>query len=556
MPGAFAPPKTQSTSRLRPFALSLLLLLALRPCLYGASSSFPKERRETRYGIFFLGGRIGSSTLIETPDRFHGKPALKVDSTTQIKIAALGEIEQKVDVTQYLDETSAPLHLDFAMSSGGHTTKVVADFFPDRVECELDAQGTKSKKTVPIPKGASLVADPQILGDRKLKVGDKQKLYLFEPMTLQVLPMDLEVLREEKLTLGGKTYTALVVKTVNSITGEGTDWMTDDGQLLQGDTALGIRMVREEAGAPAADTATNGQYKPPVDLAIATSIKTATTIDSPRTVGFLRVRIAGIPERRLILSDARQRVTIENGNGAAGGSLAAVYEVRSDPVDAPGKKASSPRRHGDHGEQHTEKDGARAAHRPLQLSSVHLRDLRASVVKNGGNEISPKESDRQTYLKEAPYLEVNDARIRGRARQIVGKETDPQRKAAKIRAWVHGQMKPKTTIGVLRSATDILTAPEGVCRDYSILFAALARAAGIPTRLCGGIVYFQGSFFYHAWNECLLSPSRGAWRAYDSTLPTDFVDATHIKFAQGDATDMFNAVRVVGQLKAEVLEYR
>jgi hypothetical protein len=34
------------------------------------------------------------------------------------------------------------------------------------------------------------------------------------------------------------------------------------------------------------------------------------------------------------------------------------------------------------------------------------------------------------------------------------------------------------------------------------------------------------------------------------------VDATHIKFAQGDATNMFHAVRVVGQLKAEILEYR
>jgi hypothetical protein len=34
------------------------------------------------------------------------------------------------------------------------------------------------------------------------------------------------------------------------------------------------------------------------------------------------------------------------------------------------------------------------------------------------------------------------------------------------------------------------------------------------------------------------------------------VDATHIKFAQGNATDMSNAVRVVGQLKAEILEYR
>jgi Transglutaminase-like superfamily len=545
MQGASGPPKTRSLSLLRPSVISVFLLLALYPRLYGAPSSFPKERRETRYGIFFLGGRIGTSTLIETPDRFHGKPALKVDSSTLIKIAALGEIEQKVDVTQYLDEGAAPLHLRFAMSSGGHTTTVVADFFADRVECELDSQGTKSKKTVEIPKGASLVADPQILGDRKLKVGDKQKLYLFEPMTLQVLPLDLEVLREEKLTLGGKTYTALVVKTVNSVTGEGTDWMTDDGQLLQGDTSLGIRMVREEAGAPATDTATNGQYKPPVDLAIATAVKTATTIESPRGVGYLRVRITGIPERRLILSDPRQHVTIEENNGAVGSSLAAVYEIRSDPL----AKVSDTNHH--RGAEGAEKGGQSqkqlVSRSPVGTSPRPLR-LRG--------ETSPAASDNRQYLAEAPYLAVNDPRIRERARQIVGTETDPARKAAKIRAWVHGEMKPKTNIGVLRSATDILSTPEGVCRDYAILFASLARAAGVPTRLCGGIVYFQGSFFYHAWNECLLDPSHTAWRAYDSTLPTDFVDATHIKFAQGDATDMFNAVRVVGQLKAEILEYR
>jgi hypothetical protein len=370
------------------------------------------------------------------------------------------------------------------------------------------------------------VADPQMLGDRKLKVGDKQKLHLFEPMTLQILPLDLEVLREEKLTLGGKNYAALVVKTVNSVTGEGTDWLTEDGQLLQGDTALGIRMVREETGAPAADTATNGQYKPPVDLAIATAVKTATTIESPRTVGYLRVRLAGIPECRLILSDARQRVTIDNSNGAQSSSLTAVYEVRSDRSSPTGSTGST---------------GSNKAKQTLSPPAVSSKQLQPGAP---------------SYLEDAPYLDVKDARIRERARTIVGTETDPARKAAKIRAWVHGQMKPKTNIGVLRSATDILAAPEGVCRDYSILFATLARAAGIPTRLCGGIVYFQNSFFYHAWNECLLDPSRGAWRAYDSTLPTDFVDATHIKFAQGDATDMFNAVRVVGQLKAEVLEYR
>src|SRR5947209_1869987 len=79
-----------------------------------------------------------------------------------------------------------------------------------------------------------------------------------------------------------------------------------------------------------------------------------------------------------------------------------------------------------------------------------------------------------------------------------------------------------------------------VCLDYATLYAALARAAGVPTRLCAGIVYAQGKFYYHAWAESYV----GQWVAFDPTLydpeqPVAYVDATHIKFAQGDVTGMF-----------------
>jgi hypothetical protein len=494
--------------------LALLLYVLIAPhALAAAPAPLPKTKRESRYGVFFLGNRIGSSTLVETPERFRGKPALKVDSSTRIKIVALGEVEQNVDLVQYLGEDWSPVHLRFHMTSSGHTTRVEADFFPDRVECQLDAGGTKSKKTIPIPKGVSLVADPNLLGDRGLKVGEKQKLYLFEPLTLQVLPLDVEVLREEKFPLGGKTYPATVLKTVNSLTGESTSWVTQDGQLLQGDAALGIRMLREE-GPVAANTQpdkTTGAYVPPVDLAVATAVKTETKLPDPRKTSYLKVRISGIPERRLILSDARQRVSPEEQE-VSGGRLTgftAVYEI-----------------------------GGTAPPPPLRIGE-------------GGPNNDPRQ-----YLKEAPYLEVKDARIQKQAREIVGKEKDAGKKAELIRAWVHGRMKADTSIGVPRSATDVLKTPRGVCRDYSVLFAALARAAGVPTRICGGTIYFRDSFYYHAWNECLVDPERDTWRAFDATLPTDFVDATHIKFAQGDATDMFQAVRVVGQLKAEILEYR
>ena len=118
-------------------------------------------------------------------------------------------------------------------------------------------------------------------------------------------------------------------------------------------------------------------------------------------------------------------------------------------------------------------------------------------------------------------------------------------------------MTPDASIGVPRSASDILNRRRGVCRDYATLFAALARSAGIPTRLCAGVVYADmngtPAFFYHAWDECYV----GSWVAidptlYDASLGINYVDATHIKFAQGEVTEMYDAVSVVGKLKISI----
>jgi hypothetical protein len=113
-------------------------------------------------------------------------------------------------------------------------------------------------------------------------------------------------------------------------------------------------------------------------------------------------------------------------------------------------------------------------------------------------------------------------------------------------------MVPRADSGVPRSAVDILNKPSGVCRDYAILYTALARAAGIPTRLVAGLVYMNGSFYYHAWAESFV----GEWVPFDATLSTDFVDATHIKLTEGHATSMFVMAQIIGKLKAEVIEYK
>lgn len=482
------------------------------------------------YGVYMLGSRVGTSDVTESPATFEGKPALRVDAVTEMKLVILSAVEQKINLREYLDTAGRPLSLAMAMTSGGHSTKVDARFTEKQVDCVVDSGGTKTNRTVPIPAGVSLIADPEQIGPKasgkKLKPGVKLTLHMFEPMTLQIMPIEMEVLPSEPLTLGGKTYNATVVKSTNALSGESKSWMDEDGELLQEESVLGLKMVREDgATAPSATTA----YVPPRDFAVATSIHTQTTIANPREVNYLKLRVTGIPEQRLVISDPRQTAEVAKD----GAKLTVTYTIRT------------PGANGDEAE-------AASAARPA-------------------SDPTPNAQHPTPYLAAAPYLEVDDPRIQKQARAIVGDTTDPLEKAKKIRAWVHAKMKPQMDIGIIRGATDVLTHPVGVCRDYAVLFTALARAAGLPARVCGGIVYFRDGFYYHAWSEVALPQSASAppntehptpntnnltWRAFDATLSTDFVDATHLKFAQGDPTAMFQAVRVVGQLKAEVLDYR
>jgi transglutaminase-like putative cysteine protease len=87
-----------------------------------------------------------------------------------------------------------------------------------------------------------------------------------------------------------------------------------------------------------------------------------------------------------------------------------------------------------------------------------------------------------------------------------------------------------------------------------MLYTALARAAGIPTRMAGGIVYMEGvGFLYHAWAESDV----GGWISVDPTFDQVGVDATHIKLVEGPGwAAIIPLGRVVGRVKATVIDYQ
>jgi transglutaminase-like putative cysteine protease len=100
------------------------------------------------------------------------------------------------------------------------------------------------------------------------------------------------------------------------------------------------------------------------------------------------------------------------------------------------------------------------------------------------------------------------------------------------------------------NALDVLKTRKGDCNEHATLFAALSRAAGIPTKVILGVVFLDGKFYYHAWNEVFV----GNWIAVDPTLGQFPADASHIKFIEGDLGKSSEIIKLVGKIKLEVKE--
>ena len=162
---------------------------------------------------------------------------------------------------------------------------------------------------------------------------------------------------------------------------------------------------------------------------------------------------------------------------------------------------------------------------------------------------APGPPDVERWLEPSAFVHSRHEKILRTAKSITGGEKDPVAKAKKILRWVHRHIKPTPTLSV-PSSLDVLAERKGDCNEYTVLFTALARASGVPTRMMAGLVYLDGYFVYHAWPEVFA----GNWIAVDPTLGEETADATHIGLVEGDLLDQLQLLALIGKLELEILE--
>jgi hypothetical protein len=172
----------------------------------------------------------------------------------------------------------------------------------------------------------------------------------------------------------------------------------------------------------------------------------------------------------------------------------------------------------------------------------------------GGESVAapPPDALRARYLQPSVAVQSNDPAIRRLADSIVSGSTSTEDRISRILRWLDHNVE-KAPIDVF-SALDVLQQRKAECQGHAYLYTALARAAGIPTRMVNGMAYseqFRG-FLYHSWAESLDGAS---WRVVDPTFGQAAADATHIKLVEGEnLSELLPLLDWVGKVRIRVLE--
>ncbi len=120
----------------------------------------------------------------------------------------------------------------------------------------------------------------------------------------------------------------------------------------------------------------------------------------------------------------------------------------------------------------------------------------------------------------------SDAEIDAAAQKIVGSEQNEKEKAYLLYQWISKNIKYDDAKAVTisqdpsRAASGAIVAfntRAGVCFDFSTLYVAMCRAAGLNVRFITGLGYGGTEWGDHAWNQ-VYDPKENAWINVDTTF--------------------------------------
>jgi hypothetical protein len=388
-----------------------------------------------------------------------------------------------------VDEKFLLNSFDFSLSSELIDFKISGLIRGNNLFLSLGEEGKKETKRIRLPSKPMINAGmTQYFRSRRLQVGESFSFPIFDPISMTTNPMIVKVVGREKITLHGETYNAFRLE-MRFLGRPLVFWLDEEGRALKEEGFMGFNLVRTTPS----KALTGLDKSARIDFYELSAIPVSTELEDPQEVSYLAVLFNQSPPS-LPVDGARQILD--------GKTLEVIRE-------RPPFKASY---------------------------LVPYQGADGELLK---------------YLKPEMLIQSEDREILSIAKEIVGETAEPFRAAKMIMGWVYVNLEKTPTVSV-PDAKQILIQRRGDCNEHATLVAALLRAAGIPARIVVGLVYKDGKFYYHAWNEAYID----RWISMDAILNQMPADATHIKLIDGGIEKQIQIVGMIGNLFLTIVDHR
>ncbi len=411
-----------------------------------------------------------------------------VDQKTYLRLNLMGQVQELRTVTSaQLNKAMGLRSFNFFMSAGPIRYQLSGTLKGLTLELTGMTAGYKEKTSLQLQEVPRLATGLMpYLTQQGLKKGQRFQVPVFDPSTLSSRPVQVVIEDLEKIMHDGKEIDTYRVRQ-ESFGNQSYAWIDTEGRTVKEEGFLGLSLVRTTQEEATQGIAGRAEL---ADLVEATSAPTNRTIDRPGDVRFLRVRLKGLDLTGFELDGGRQ---VLQGD---------ILEITREKIDVRDELS-------------------------LPLNSPELKE----------------------YLEPEQFIQSRHPKITARARALAGGVKSPLSIIDKVNGWVFETLEKRPTMSV-PSALEVLDTKVGDCNEHAVLATALLRAAGVPTRMAVGVLYFEGRFYYHAWLEAYW----GRWTAVDPLLGQMPADAAHIRFLTGGLSRQADMVRVIGRLEVEIMD--
>jgi hypothetical protein len=483
-------------TKIKGLFLGLFALSVLFGCVETKTVKMPKVLKEYWMDFQFLGEKVGYMHVIHEEGAFMDKDAISIKTEMYMKMNRLDvDIENYSVDTYYLDNAMKPLGFLFLRKVTGMKDKTITGTVEgtDLFLTLSDGNETRDKK-LGIPGDFSF--DDAVLEKLKLagyKPGDKADYSIFVDADMKIVPATKEVLEKD----GDLIPVVTTIKA--SMPFKIKEYFTPEGSPEKAEYVdMGMVFI------PTTKEKAESGY-PGLVLASST-VKADKWLKDPGLIRKLRLKVVSDKEdlQNLFVSDGLQKVVKKDQD--------IILENES-------------------------VSGAESNKLNLPLDESLKKQL-------------------ADYLAPTEMIQSDNPLVRDKASDLEGVETDVWKLSIWITQKVRKLLLPSSDMA-FASAVEALDKGRGDCTEYAMVFAALARALGIPVKVCYGMVSTgTDEFLFHAWNEVYA----GRWIPIDAALDQDQVDATHIALYKGPGNDLLDTgakiMKAMARLRFEVVEIK